>query len=250
MQAIILAGGFGTRLAQTIGAVPKSLAPVGGRPFICWLLTYMQEQGVTEAVLCVHHQAGMIAGLLGQRFGAIKLRYSYEDAPLGTGGAIQRAMNILNPAKPVFVLNGDSLVRLDYRQMMATHLGAGRKITLASARALDCRRYSQLTVQHGLVTNYETYGEASEGDISVGFYVLSPDVFDDLIPTAPPAAISGGFADAGAFSFERDFLAPLVPTIKPAVYNGVDYFIDIGVPEDYARAQREIPAQQLELVAA
>ena len=228
MQAIILAGGFGTRLASVVDSVPKPLAPVAGKPFLSWLLRYMRRQGVTEAVLCVHHQADTVMRHFGSSHAGITLHYSIEEKPLGTGGAIRHALYALNPDKPVFVLNGDSLVELDYRRMYAQHLFQPSRLTLAVAHASDCSRYSQLTLRDGQVTRYATLGDASAGQISVGFYVASPDLFD-------------GFTLPETFSFERDFLSAHTPSLLPAAYEDVHYFIDIGVPKDYIRAQEEIP---------
>lgn len=228
MQAIVLAGGFGTRLKQVTGDVPKPMAMVAGRPFLCWLMEYMAEQGVCEVVLSLHHQADIIQSYFGHRYAGINIFYSIETQPLGTGGAIQLVLRKLKPNKPVFVLNGDSLVQLNYQKIMATHIKQNRKATLATFEVTDCSRYSQLHVRSGFVYQYDTLGQASAGLISAGFYVLSPEVFL-------------GHRLGEAFSFERDFLHPYTPAMLPAHYNGVEYFIDIGVTQDYARAQVEIP---------
>jgi D-glycero-alpha-D-manno-heptose 1-phosphate guanylyltransferase len=228
MQAIILAGGFGTRLKSVVSDVPKPMAPLAGRPFLHWLLRYMQGQGITEAVLCLHHMPEAIRNYFGAYFEGMKLHYSIEDQPLGTGGAMRRAMEILSPARPVFALNGDSLAQVNYDAMMVQHQLMGRVATLASRHVDDCSRYSELHVENDLITRYDVLGGAHPGNISAGFYVLSPEIFADRkLPYV--------------FSFERDFLSPNASTIKPAIFSTVDYFIDIGVPGDYARGQMEIP---------
>ena len=228
MQAIVLAGGFGTRLKSITGDAPKPMAMVAGRPFLCWLFEYMAGQGMRDIVLSLHHQAGVIQSYFGHRYAGINILYSIEAQPLGTGGAIQLALKKLKPNNPVFVLNGDSLVQLNYQEMMATHVKQNRKATLATFEVPDCSRYSQLHVKAGHVYQYDTLGQPSAGLISAGFYVLSPEIFL-------------GHRLGEAFSFERDFLHPYTPAMLPAYYNGVEYFIDIGVPHDYARAQVEIP---------
>lgn len=236
MQAIILAGGFGTRLSSVVPDRPKPMALIDGRPFLSWLLEYMHGQGVTEAVLCVHHHARRMMEHFGARHVGVDLRYSVESKPLGTGGAIRQAMIMLDPAQPIFVLNGDSLIDLNYRMMLAHHHRHGSRITLAAEHMPDCSRYSQLTLSKNHVLHYETLGHAAPGHISVGFYVISPNVFD-------------GFSLPETFSFEREFLHPHTPVLAPAVYTGVHYFIDIGVPEDYIRAQVEIP-ERLDIAIA
>lgn len=231
MQAIILAGGFGTRLKSLLGhELPKPMAPVAGKPFLSWLLEYMAGQGVHEAVLCVHHQARAIISYYGTQYAGIRLHYSREDAPLGTGGAIHKAMRMLNAKRPVLVLNGDSLVELNYRAMLAQHQHSGRTITLATSRVTDCSRYSRLTIENGMVTRYDLLGGTAPGDVSVGLYAVSPELFY-------------GFELPQHFSFEQNFLQPFIEHIAPAAYRGVQYFIDIGVPKDYLRAQAEIPAR-------
>ena len=242
MQAIILAGGFGTRLKSMVTEVCKPMAPVGGRPFLAWLLEYMSGQGVTDVVLCLHHIPEAIQSYFGAEAYGIRLRYVVEDKPLGTGGAVRNALCHLDTGSPVFVLNGDSLVMLNYQRMLQAHLQSGRPITLASCRVNDCRRYSELTLKDGNVLHYALYGEPHAGDISVGLYVLSPALFDDTIIPVSVAPTSTGFAECDAFSLERDFLASMIPRLKPVAYREVGYFIDIGVPEDYRRAQEEIPS--------
>ncbi|MDX2112115.1 MAG: sugar phosphate nucleotidyltransferase [Alphaproteobacteria bacterium] len=243
MQAIILAGGFGTRLKSVTGDIIKPMAPIAGRPFLAWLLDYMAEQGVREVLLCLHHKAEQVTQHFGSAYGGMTLRYLIEERALGTGGALMQAMKMLKPTQPVFAMNGDSLVRLNYRQMLMQHLASGRNITLATAPMPDCRRYSQLHIRDELVHGYELYGDEMAGDISVGFYVLSPDIFSDMYDDQTETIAyktRQGFAES-SLSFERDFLAPNVPHLLPAAFSQVDYFIDIGVPQDYARAQLEVP---------
>lgn len=244
MQAIILAGGFGTRLRSVVADVPKPLAPVAGRPFLHWLLDYMQGEGVREAVLCVHHQQEKIRAQLGERFGDIALRYSVEEKPLGTGGAIRRALSLLKPEKPVFALNGDSLVAVNYAAMMSDHLSSGRLLTIATRRVDNCDRYSELTIADNTISHYALVGGEAPGHISTGLYVVSPQLFDAVyMPSVRPPGFAG-LAESGAgegFSFERDFLALHCEHVLPHAYNAVDYFIDIGVPSDFARAQAEVP---------
>ncbi len=232
MQAIILAGGFGTRLLPAVQGVPKPMADVAGRPFLCWLLDYMAGQGVREAVLCVHHMHDTIRAYFGACYAGITLSYSIEESPLGTGGAMKRALAQLNPAQPVFVLNGDSYIPLDYRRMMTQHRNSGRSLTMAARRVSDCSRYSKLTIEGDIVSDFALLGDAQPGTISAGFYVMSPTFFK-------------GMALPETFSFERDVMARRASALRPGVYTQLDYFIDIGVPADYRRAQHEIPASVL-----
>jgi D-glycero-alpha-D-manno-heptose 1-phosphate guanylyltransferase len=227
MQAIILAGGFGTRLQAIADGVPKPMVPVGGQPFLTWLLDYMRSQGVVETVLCLHHLHHCIQDHYGILFKGMRLRYAVERSPLGTGGAIMNALKQLKTRQPVFVLNGDSLVQLDYRRLRAEHITSGKKLTMATARMDDCGRYGQLSIKNNEITSFRATGEGA-GDINTGFYMASPDLFT-------------GHKLPKAFSFERDFLAPQVATLRPGAYSDVQYFIDIGIPKDYLIAQRKVP---------
>lgn len=237
MQAIILAGGFGTRLKSAVGHLPKPMAPIAGRPFLCWLLEYVARQGVTDAVLCVHYLPKTIRNYFGHRYAGINLHYALEEVPLGTGGAIKQALGLLDTTQPMFVLNGDSFVCVDYAHMLALHVQCGRALTIATSRQPDCSRYSLLQLQEGLITNYRARGTNAPGVISNGFYVLEASLFT-------------GYELPESFSFEADFLAPHVPQLWPASFSGVEYFIDIGVPQDYARAQKEIPEMTQQAKAA
>ena len=230
MQAIILAGGFGTRLQSMVSDVPKPMAPVAGKPFLAWLFENLESQGVTEALLCVHHLHGNIREHFGRRFGALALDYVIEKTPLGTGGALRFALKHLDPKEPVFALNGDSMVKLNCRRMMEKHLAQNSRMSMAVWNVDDCSRYSALTIKNGHVAAFELLGKAGQGAISAGFYAVSPHLFE-------------GFDLPEAFSLERDFLAPYAPALQPAAYDGVHYFIDIGIPKDYQVAQTSIPGR-------
>lgn len=236
MQAIILAGGFGTRLRSVVGDVPKPMAGISDEPFLAVLLRYAHAQGVRDVVLCLHHQAELIQDYFGARFEGMSIRYSVEEKPLGTGGAVMRALAMVDQAQSVLVMNGDSLVMLNYRQMLEQHQTFLSPITIASVEMPTTERYSRLSTQGQLITSYEVVGDAHAGDISVGFYVMQPNVFD-------------GYGMPEMFSLERDFLAVHTPRLKPTIFTRVEYFIDIGVPADYARAQAELP-RKLETHAA
>lgn len=237
MQAIILAGGLGTRLQSELSGMPKAMANVAGAPFLAWLLEYAAGQGVSEVVLAVGHKAEAIQNYFGLRFAGINIQYSVEKEQLGTGGALAQALTLANPHAPCLVMNGDSLVMLDYAKMLRAHVASDKVITLATRHMPTTERYSKLTLKNDMITNYALLGDANAGEVSVGFYVVNPELFSDYdLPKS--------------FSFERDFLSLQTPQLLPAAYNEVKYFIDIGVPVDYARAQSEIPSRLALKVAA
>lgn len=237
MQAIILAGGLGTRLRSVVAHVPKPMAQLTHEPFLAVLLRYAYAQGVREVVLCLHHQAHIIRDYFGDCFEGLTLHYAIEETPLGTGGAIRQALPLLDQSKPVLVMNGDSLVMLNYREALNRHQTLQAPMTIASVEMPVTDRYSKLTIENDVITHYAVTGDQDAGAISVGFYVMQPDIFS-------------AYALPAAFSLERDFLASHVSQLRPAYFSRVEYFIDIGVPDDYARAQAEVPVQLEKHIAA
>lgn len=225
MQAIILAGGFGTRLQQVVGNVPKPMAPVAGRPFLAWLLDWLDSQGIRRVILSVHHRAETLFDYFGNRHGNISLLHLKEAVPLGTGGAIRFALQYAAPHQPVFVLNGDTFAGVRYQEMAAE---ANAPLTMALYHMDNVSRYGTVEIEAEHVCAFHEKGQSGSGLINAGVYLLQPgfSALDDF-----PAA----------FSFEQDFLYPHVRRILPAVHVMDGYFIDIGVPEDYKRAGRELP---------
>jgi D-glycero-alpha-D-manno-heptose 1-phosphate guanylyltransferase len=226
VEAIVLAGGLGTRLATRLSGVPKPMAPVAGRPFLEILLNQLARTGCERVLLSVGYLATVIQAYFGARFRNMKVDYAVEKAPLGTGGAIRLA---LAQATEDFalVLNGDTFLDADYAAMMRFHAGAGATLTMAVARQVDIGRYGGVVVKAGRVVSFEEKGRPGPGWINAGAYVLERDL-------AWPAHLPE------KFSIERDFLAPEIGRIRPAAYEVEGVFLDIGVPEDLDRAQIEL----------
>jgi D-glycero-alpha-D-manno-heptose 1-phosphate guanylyltransferase len=227
MQAIILAGGFGTRLRAALADVPKPMAPIGGKPFLAYLLDYLLGQGVTRVVLSVHYLREQIQDYFQSQYRGIEIHYAVEDEPLGTGGAILHSLRELAPL-PTFVLNGDTFLKLDYRAMYQQHEAGQPLMTMALRKLIDCSRYGVVEVTEQCVTAFKDQGSELPGLINAGVYLIDPVLFK-LMPLP------------NQFSFERDFLFPNVGKIQPQAFPVDDYFIDIGIPEDYSRAQQELP---------
>jgi D-glycero-alpha-D-manno-heptose 1-phosphate guanylyltransferase len=229
MQAIVLAGGQGSRLRPVLDDTPKVMAPIGGRPFLACLLEFLASQGIDSAVLALGHRSGDIARAFGPRFGGLALRYAVEPEPLGTGGALRSALAMIDRF-PVFALNGDTYLELDYRAMLAAHRAGAALLTVAVREVADAGRYGRVTVAGGRIAGFEPAGKAQAGLINAGCYLFGENLLAD--PALPKT-----------FSFERDFLAPRAGALRPLAFETNGYFIDIGVPEDYGRAQRELPAR-------
>lgn len=224
MQAIVLAGGLGTRLREAVPDGPKPMAPVAGRPFLAWLLDALADAGFTRAVLAVGYRHDAIRDHFGDSYRAMALDYSVEDRPLGTGGAIRLAADRVDVAE-VFVLNGDTFVDVDFTAMRELHRAGAERLTLAVARVDDAARYGALRIVDGHVAGFVEKGRGGPGAINAGTYLVSRDVL---------ACIPAG----EAHSFEQQLLVPRLDELRPAAFETTGRFIDIGVPDDYARAQR------------
>ena len=223
MQAIILVGGLGTRLRRVISDLPKPMAPVAGRPFLAWVLDALLEAGFSRAVLAVGYRHEIIRAHFGERYRGLALHYSVEENPLGTGGAIRLAGDQIS-VFPVFVLNGDTYLELDYRAMLAAHQHAQTQMSVAVCQVPDVSRYGALELEDGVIHGFLEKGRDGPGYINAGVYLLSAEVIERIPPGEP-------------FSFEQQLLMPQVRTIRPLAFETDGMFIDIGVPEDYARAQ-------------
>lgn len=230
MKAIVLAGGLGTRLAHVTGEIPKPMAPVGSRPFLEYLLDYLIEQGSDGAILAVSYQWEVIREHFGSIYRGLPLNYSVEDEPLGTGGAIRQALDTL-PDDEVVVLNGDTLFRVDLEGLANTHRSGGARLSIALKQVADCGRFGHVEVSSdGVIARFLEKSTAGPGWINGGVYMLNRDLFTD-------------FPMPARFSFEQDLVEPNIDRIRPRAFQSDAYFIDMGVPEDYERAQREIGAE-------
>jgi D-glycero-alpha-D-manno-heptose 1-phosphate guanylyltransferase len=224
-EAIVLAGGFGTRLRQVVPDWPKPMAPVAGRPFLEIVLCSLATKGFTRVVLSLGYMAEKISGHFGTRFAGMDVAYVVEEQPLGTGGAVRLALTQCERA-PVFVLNGDTFLDLEAESIERLWLVHRRPIIVAR-EVPDTTRYGRLLVQEGLVKGFTEKGIAGPGLINAGCYVFDRAQLNDY-PLYQP------------FSLETDFLAKAVTTMPVDVFVTQGQFIDIGVPEDYQRAQTEL----------
>jgi len=226
MEAIILAGGLGTRLAARLHGLPKSMAPVAGRPFLEILLAQLQRAGCARVLLSVGHLHAVIQARFGASFVGMSLAYVIEESPLGTGGAIRNTLPLAEE-NSVLVLNGDTFLNADYAAMLRFHLAEAAPLTMAVTRQPDIARYGGVVIESRRITGFEEKGRSGPGWINAGVYV-----FDRQIEWPPDLPQK--------FSIETDFLAPHVARLLPAAYEVDGFFLDIGVPEDLDRAQTEL----------
>jgi D-glycero-alpha-D-manno-heptose 1-phosphate guanylyltransferase len=223
MRAIILAGGLGTRLRGAVPDVPKPLAIVNGEPFLALVMRNLRRNGVDELILSIGHMGEMIREKFGDDFEGAHIRYSEESSPLGTGGALRKAVAMLS-GESALALNGDTYLDIDHCAIMRAHLAGGSKLTIALKQVADTARFGKVDVEDGKVISFREKGGGGPGLINAGVYVISPGLFD-------------GFSRLPPFSFEVDFLPESLPALRPGCYITQGDFIDIGTPEDYERAR-------------
>jgi D-glycero-alpha-D-manno-heptose 1-phosphate guanylyltransferase len=226
VEAIVLAGGFGARLASRLDGVPKPMAPVAGRPFLEILLTQLCRAGCARVIFSLGHLHHVIQDHFGASFNGMRVDYVIESAPLGTGGAIRFALTQAGE-ESVLALNGDTFLDADYSDMLRFHAAEGAAVTIAVVRQPDIARYGGVVIEGNHIVGFDEKGRSGPGWISAGAYVLSKGL------AWPPAL-------AQKFSIERDFFAPEVARLRPAAYKVGGYFLDIGIPEDLDRAQTEL----------
>ncbi|NOT82076.1 MAG: NTP transferase domain-containing protein [Gallionella sp.] len=225
MEAIILAGGFGTRLRQVVPDLPKPMASVAGRPFLEILLTALARKGFSRVVLSLGYLSEKVVAYFGDQFAGIELVYEIEDTPLGTGGAIRQALGRCK-ADHVFVFNGDTYLDVEASDIEA-HWQAHHAPIIVARALPDTARYGRLDVVNDRVLGFSEKGLVGSGLINAGCYVLPRDILDEY-PCGQP------------FSLEVDFLAKAVTQQRFDAFVTMGHFIDIGIPEDFARAQTEL----------
>ena len=162
-QAIILAGGFGTRLREVVADLPKPLAPVAGRPFLVWLLDSLASEGLRHVVLATGYMADAIESFAGRDWNGMALDYSREHQPLGTGGAVRLAAGRMDDGEGVHVINGDTYLRYSPRALEAAASVEGVDAAIALAHVEDVSRYGAVEVEAGKVAAFSEKGGSGPG---------------------------------------------------------------------------------------
>jgi NDP-sugar pyrophosphorylase family protein len=231
LQAVILVGGEGTRLRPLTYALPKPMAPLLGRPFIGWIIERLRVAGVDDVILsCCYLPEAIEAHFGNGRAHGVRLHYVHEDEPLGTAGAIRNAVHHIEGT--IFVCNGDILTSLDLRAQLALHQDRGAIATLHTRPVDDPSQFGVVeTDPDGRVRRFiekPKAGETSAHDINAGTYVLEPEAVE-AIPTGRPVSI------------ERETFPLLIETTQRVFARSTDdYWIDVGRPETYRQAHRDI----------
>ena len=229
MQAVILAGGFGTRLASVVHDVPKPMAPIGGVPFLDYIINQLENNGFDDFILLTGYKSEIIETHY-RKSGNIKC--VKENIPLGTGGAIINALEFLSDE--FYVINGDTFFDIDFK--LLSEFSSGKEACIALRFATDIARYGYVDFDEDFrisrfIEKSRLEKDKVDGYINGGIYYFKKTLFQNLI--------SGSFDKP--FSVENDFFPELIKDKKLFGLPVGGLFIDIGIPEDYIRAQEVIP---------
>lgn len=228
MKAVVLAGGLGTRLRSIVSDVPKPMAPVAGKPFLELLLSSLIRKGIDDIILSVGYQREIIIDYFGLTYKGVPINYAVEETPLGTGGALVNAFKKIDWEEDVFVLNGDTFLDFNLLDMKQKYETSRAEVGIALKKMDDCSRYGRVMVseKNGII-GFTEKGKKVEGVVNAGVYILRPSFL-------------GRFKFENKFSLETECFVRHVEEIAFCPYTVDSYFIDIGVPDDYERAQTEL----------
>ena len=228
-EAIILCGGKGTRLKEVVNDVPKPLAPIDGIPFLSILMKYLKAQGIERVILATGYMHEKIENLYGNCYEGMEIVYSIEHNPLGTGGAIAKALRKIK-SENVLVLNGDSVIKFQLNEIKKQFSEIKFHSLLILKPMERVERYGAVKTFENRVTAFEEKSFKEQCLINTGVYILNKEIFSDK-------------AENEVFSFEKDFLEKEVEKGSLFGMECKGFFIDIGVPEDYAAAQNNLIKQ-------
>jgi len=228
---VILCGGLGTRLREEIGENQKVMADVNGQPFLGLLLNVLKEQGLKRFVLCTGYQASQVENYVKEGLEGCEIEFSYEDSPLGTGGAVKQAAALVQ-SDSFFVLNGDSLCRMDYKDLLAVHLSRSALATVGLTEMQQTGDYGSVIIddQDRVMSFCEKQAsnpaQAQKKYVNAGVYCFQKEIFQRM-------------PEDQSFSLERDVF-PAITENHFYGYHIKQSFFDIGTPERYKSAQEGI----------
>lgn len=225
-ECIILAGGLGTRLQSVVKDVPKCMAEVAGKPFLYYLFKYLEQQKVSHTILSLGYKSEYVIDWLDHNIFPFKVSYVIEKEPLGTGGAIKYAASKAE-SNSIFVMNGDTYFDVDLSLMAKFQKDKHSDILIALKQMENFDRYGsvELDLENRIIAfNEKRYCKL--GLINGGVYLINKDIFKNE---------SLGLK----FSFEKDILESKNPNIKIDGYLEDSYFIDIGIPSDFEKANMD-----------
>lgn len=227
-EVILLAGGLGTRLRSVLQDTPKCMAPVKGLPFLEYVMDYLLKWDVQRFILAVGYKGDQIVNYFGENYKNTPVVYSIEDSPLGTGGGILQALTFCR-SSIVLVLNGDTIFTIDIRQLIDQHHKSNAGMSIALRKVDDISRYGEVIIDpnNKVIAFAEKHNQQRAGLINGGVYLIDPVVYKSVAPSA-------------VFSLENDLFPLLIQDQLLFGFPSDGYFLDIGIPSDYLKAQNEL----------
>lgn len=223
MEAIILVGGFGTRLQKVVSDVPKPMAPINNIPFLVYILNWLNKYDVTHVVLAVGYKKEIIINYFGNQYKNIKIDYSIENTPLFTGGAIKKSLTRCSE-NDVFIINGDTYFDVNLDDLIKQHSKLNADFTISVKEMNEFDRYGTVKIdEKKQVIGFEEKRHYKQGYINGGIYCIKKNILDKI--------------NKKAFSFEKEYMEQYYDKDKIYAFCSNGYFIDIGIPEDYKKAQ-------------
>lgn len=223
MEAIVLAGGLGTRLRSVVSDLPKCMAPVAGHPFLQYLLEYLSKEKITHVILSLGYKHELVEEWIAQYQWPFRISFSIEEEPLGTGGAVKLALEQATE-KEVFILNGDTLFAVDLKEFRQFHQLKKSEFSIALKPMTQFDRYGNVeTNSTTKITAFREKQSCENGQINGGVYLMNRP--STLLPD-----------HSERFSLESDVLQKKVGNAEIYGFVSSEYFIDIGIPEDFAKA--------------
>ncbi len=229
-EAIILAGGLGTRLKGVISDMPKPMAPVANQPFLKYIFDYLKQQGIERVILSVGYKYELIEDFFGNNYEGLELVYSTENEPLGTGGGIRLAVDKLN-GEQAFIINGDTFFDVNLLELEKVAITENSDLCLALKSMQSFDRYGSVSLQGSRIISFKEKQFMQEGLINGGVYWFQKSLLE-------------AFKSGEKFSFEQDLMEKQVDQKIISGFISDTYFIDIGIPEDYAQANKDFAKRE------
>ena len=227
MECIVLAGGQGTRLRSLVNDLPKCMAPVSGHPFLYFIFKFLEQYNFTHIILSLGYKNEIITEWINQTDWPFIFSYAIENEPLGTGGGLKLALGYANEEQ-VLVMNGDTFFEINIPKLYEDHVTTKADITIALKPMMNFDRYGdvRLDMQNRIITFNEKY-YCLKGLINGGVYLINrkTDMMDKF---------------TGKFSFETEIFQKQVSERNIYGYINDGYFIDIGIPEDFMKANHHL----------
>jgi len=231
-DCVILCGGLGKRLQSIVHDVPKVMAQVDGRPFLDLIIEFLKSQNIKRIVLCTGHKADLIENYYREQDFGLMIDFSTEHEPLGTGGALKNAHEVIL-SDPFFVLNGDSFLSVDLQAFLDFHMEKKSIASMLVTEVNDSKDFGNLEIdENQQVVDFREKGIGTKKQlVNAGIYCFSQTVFSCM-------------PELKKFSLENDFFPKLIGN-KFYGYCTDKEFMDIGTPERYESVKQKLQFRKL-----